>query len=183
VEAELPILTYDQGSPAVHADLVAMPIARVAVPLGASAWSLGLDGRYLDLAYREADAAATLHARREAWLAATAWRRFGLGAVTLDGGVGYFARWQTDTASVLWHGPQLRAALDLPVIDGSGWAVRVGGGVMPYLFGGSGYTWGHDLAVAFEVPLGTFALDLGYRRFGLGGEVFQGPYVSLGGPR
>jgi hypothetical protein len=179
LELELPLLSYDQGNPAAHADMVPMPAMRLALPM--DTWTLGLDGRTLALAYPDA---GTLRFHREAWLSAMGTRRFGLGAVGLDGGVGYFLRTQNDlTSTTAWHGPKLAAALELPVIDGSGWAVRVGGGLMPYLFSNAGGSWGHELSVAFEVPLGPWALDVGYRRLGIGGEVLQGPYVSLGGAR
>jgi hypothetical protein len=177
---ELPVLAYDQASPATHLDAQLMPGVHVGVPLPGG-WALGLDGRYLAPAYL--DAGGVLHARQEGWLAAALSRRLPLGAVELDGGLGYFARLQNNVnaPAASWHGPQLRAALNLPVIDGSGWAVRLDGGLMPYLASAAGATWGHELAVGFEVPLGTLALDVGYRRFGVGGEVFQGPYLSLGG--
>ncbi|MDB5099564.1 MAG: hypothetical protein JWM80_3985 [Cyanobacteria bacterium RYN_339] len=184
---ELPLLAYDQASPAQHVDGVLMPGLHadipMGIPLGASAWSLGLDGRYLAPAYL--DAAGALHARQEGWLAATALTRLPLGAVDLEGGLGWAVRLQNNVSApgAFWHGPALHAGLNLPVIDGSGWAVRVGGGLMPYLVSSAGPTWGHELAVAFEVPLGNLALDVGYRRFGVGGEVFQGPYVSLITPR
>lgn len=202
----MPVWTYDEDDAAagvaVHADSVPALEAGLRLDGLLQGWSADLSARSLGLTYT--DGTNALHARQEWDAGLVAWHALNTGAIATAVGLAYDVRVQTAASSgsgtgfgfVPWrvaHGPTALGTLRLPVIDSSGWDVRLTGGVAPALFNvmpadtpALPWLWGYRLEAALDAPLGPLDLALGYRRMAYTGdgyaEIFQGPFVTLGGP-
>jgi hypothetical protein len=198
----LPAYTYDETDPALgvatHADLPLAMDGRVVFGDVWPGWNAQIDAHVLGLT--TFDAFHALHPRQEWGVQATVLRQAFWSGVGLQYGLGYLARYQSSPgasggsfATTPWrlaHGPSLQAGLRLPVIDASGWAVRLEGSAVPMLLNGlpSGvpalpWMWGYAFEVGVEAPLGALRLGGGYRRAAFNAEgyaeLYQGPYLSL----